>query len=379
MSQQSAVSKTLIVSTCGTSVLTHNSESDVRKRLSTTTNCRESEVDQETQEFIDARVSEQKKLLTGTSELKTARRISAELNGIIGFYEGDIRRGVNDEHILIHTDTFQGEKVAEILTDWLKSKNINARCHKVEDLNTSDLESFHAGMNGLIKWCEETLTGYRDLKYRIVFNLTGGFKSLQGFMQTLGMFYADEMIYIFETGDSLLRIPRLPIQIESAALDQMREHLMVFRKLDDTNKSLSASEGDNILETFLFRIDDEITLSPWGRIIWERNKKKLYREDVLDPISDKVRYSPSVRQSVKDLPADQLLQFNQRMDDLSRFMDSGQKLNINRLDFKKLKGNPKPPSTHECDLWANQGAWRAFGHFDDSNIFVVDSIGPGLH
>ena len=51
------------------------------------------------------------------------------------------------------------------------------------------------------------MPGYRQSHYRVVFNLVGGFKSLQGYMNTLGMFYADEIIYIFEapTAD-LIRI-----------------------------------------------------------------------------------------------------------------------------------------------------------------------------
>lgn len=378
MNQEPARSRTLVVSTCGTSVLTNSSDIDVRRRLSETTNCREGDIDQQEREFICSRIREQEKRLADSCGLVAARRTSAELNGIIGFYEGDLQLGRNDQHILIHTDTWQGEQVAEILADWLRSRQINAMCQKIQDLNTSDVESFHSGMNELVRWCEETLTGYRNSGYLVVFNLTGGFKSLQGFMQALGMFYADEMVYIFETGESVLRIPRLPIQIEPAAADAIRKHLTVFRRLNDPVANLSASDGTGVPETFVSRIDDQIILSPWGRMIWGRYKQDIYRENILDPISDRLKFSRDVELAAKRLQPERLRQFNERMDDLSQYLDSNRQRAINRLDFKQLKGNLKLPSTHECDLWADQDAWRAFGHFK-GETFVVDSIGPGLH
>ena len=94
---------------------------------------------------------------------------------------------------------------------------------RIDDLNTSSLEEFRLGIDELIKWCVGTLPGYRASGYKIVFNLVGGFKALHGYMQTLGMFYADETVYIFETSRELLSIPRMPVDLEASAKQAVRE------------------------------------------------------------------------------------------------------------------------------------------------------------
>lgn len=47
--------------------------------------------------------------------------------------------------------------------------------------------------------------------------------------------------------------------------------------------------------------------------------------------------------------------------------------NPHSLDFKPLQDNQAPPSTHECDAWADGAAMRILSHFDDK-IFVVDCL-----
>ena len=70
--------------------------------------------------------------------------------------------------------------------------------------------------------------------------------------------------------------------------------------------------------------------------------------------------------------------YNERMDDFFLYFESNKANCLKRLDYKQLKKNPCPPSTHECDLSADKGAWRIFGH-EEGNTFVIDTIGPGLH
>jgi hypothetical protein len=47
--------------------------------------------------------------------------------------------------------------------------------------------------------------------------------------------------------------------------------------------------------------------------------------------------------------------------------------------FKGFKGNPSPPSTHECVAWADQDAKRIFMHIEDGDkILVMDRLGEHL-
>jgi len=65
-----------------------------------------------------------------------------------------------------------------------------------------------------VKFIEDNLIGYKRNGYRVIFNLTGGFKSVQGFLQSIASLYADEAVYVFETASELLRAPRMPLRLD---------------------------------------------------------------------------------------------------------------------------------------------------------------------
>ena len=358
--------KTVTVSTCGTSILTNGTRDEDVKFLRNNANKRESEYNPEDIAKINNIVNEKSKLLVN-SEPKDVRRLSAELNGFISFYSQDGRfeseeaGNYENIHYLIHTDTFQGTKTAEIIQAWGQAHNINMQLVQIDDLNTSSVEEFRIGANNLIEWCAQSLPGYREQGYRIIFNLVGGFKSLQGYMQTLGMFYADETIYIFERSQELLSIPKLPLSLDTLT-NQVRgiiqEHIQVFRKLDVYNRTLPISECAGIPETLLTIIDVECVLSVWGRMIWNNLKKEFYREKLLEPIHDDIIISDDVRRTAEGLDGVYLERLNSQIDMLANFLNSGRKFNPNSLDYKKFK-TQQGISTHEFDLW-NEGHTRAF-------------------
>ena len=368
---------TLYVSICGTSLLTNSTDRETRRFLVDTANCSDEELSNEDRRKIESRMADQVAVLNG-SNLHDVRQLSAEFNTILGAYEERIPVGGQDVHILLHTDTFQGRLVAEALCDWLQAKKLNAQIQRVENLTTKSVNAFSDGVSWLIQWCEATLPGYRESKFQIVFNLTGGFKSLQGFMQTLGMIYGDELIYVFETGGELLRIPRLPLQFEESVGQSVRQHLQIFRRLQLSSANVSWSDCQGIPETFLYRVADMVELSPWGKLVWERHRKEIYRESVLAFLSPKIVISSEVSKTIASFSSEEKCTFNERMDDLAEYLESDRKACLKRLDFKQLRGDPLPPSSHECDLWADRGAWRAFGHFE-RETFVIDRVGPGLH
>jgi len=211
----------LIVSTVGTSLLTNYvnrlKDRDLSPLFRDTANAGEKELTTHQRDVIDEII---KKV---DAELRSAAfeelpRLSAELRGFLGYYGRDFHfRNISmDHHVLIATDTYQGREAARLLEEHLKRLGFNSIELMVPPgLSTRDCNSFTAGVNEVVRWCEQTLAGYRQHRYHIVFNLVGGFKSLQGYMNTLGMFYADEIIYIFEAPSAdLIRIPRLPVVLD---------------------------------------------------------------------------------------------------------------------------------------------------------------------
>lgn len=369
--------KTLFITTCGTSLLSNKFSEAERKRLNSLANAQESTLSVEDKKFLDDKLKNQKVVLFKDG-FEKSKELSAELNVLVTYASDKLPTpNKEDLHILIHTDTYQGGIVAELLNDWLKAKGCNSSTKQVEDLNTKSLSDFKNGISSLISWCEATLPDYKNSGYKIIFNLNGGFKSLQGFMQTLGMFYADELLYIFEGDNQLLHIPRLPIELDSSVEEAIKSNLNAFRKLGIHGMTIQKDAVKTVPESFLYELGEEVELSNWGQLVWERCKNKIYSEKILQPLSH-ISYSPSGQKSLNDLDKFFFAIYNERMDDLFAYFESGKKQCLKRLDYKQLKKNPCPPSTHECDLSSNKGAWRIFGH-EVGDTFVIDNIGPGLH
>ena len=217
------------------------------------------------------------------NDTQTNRRISAELNGIYGIYNGRLPQNSPDQHHLVCTDTAQGQKTGELIEYFLQEHGFSVSIYTPEGLSTKDTVSFSTGAKELIRWLEENVPWQRDSGYRVIFNLVGGFKSLQGYMNTFGAFYADEVIYIFEaeTAD-LITIPRLPIQIDTAVI---QEHLTEFA-LMDAGKLYPHRDVKDIPETLLEFIEEEddqtyAGLSAWGTLIWNRAKSDLLAKRLL--------------------------------------------------------------------------------------------------
>lgn len=275
-----------ILSTIGTSSLTNqinnDDPSEWRRLLRDSANRKMDELDSETKTVIDTLADRAfEKLLDDNVQIN--RRISAELNGIYGIYNGKLPQNSPDQHYLICTDTAQGQNTGELIKDFLVDQGLNAYIVTPEGLSTKDTAAFTTGIKELIRWLEENVPWRRDSGYRVIFNLVGGFKSLQGYMNTFGAFYADEVIYIFEaeTAD-LITIPRLPIQIDTTVI---QEHLTEFA-LMAAGKLYPRRELSDIPETlleFLEEDDDETDtgLSAWGTLLWNRTKADLLAKELL--------------------------------------------------------------------------------------------------
>ncbi|MEN3013929.1 MAG: putative CRISPR-associated protein [Endomicrobiia bacterium] len=369
----------LIVSTSGTSIFTNNTSQEIRNLINTYTNAQENEIDSQNMERIKRHMEERKNQVLNLAQSRRyddISKISAELNGIISYYNRNFYDDYlnNDINIIIHTDTYLGSKAAETVEELLREIGFQTVItQKIPFLNTQDITSFRRGVSELIKFCLETVAGYRANNYKVVFNLTGGFKSVQGVMQTLGMFYADEVVYIFETSNNLLRIPKLPVSLSGK--DVIKNNINIFRRMIIGEEIVNINEIQNLPESF-FEIDQQgnATISISGEILWNNHKKEIYREDLYDPPIRQIRFSDNFRNQVRNLSPDRKVVVNERIDDLYRYIKFNE--NPNALNFHRIKGNPIPPSTHEFYIWSDLGH-RAYCHYEN-NIIVIDKIDDHL-
>lgn len=273
-----------VLSTIGTSTLTNSinraTEGDWFGILGASANLKEDELSDESKNVIDT-LAERAREKLSQNDVETHRRASAELNGIYGIYGGTLPEQNADHHYLICTDTFQGQITGNLIKDFLQRKGFEAEIFVPPSLSTKDTDSFTDGTKELIKWLEDNVPWRRDSGYQVIFNLVGGFKSLQGYMQTFGTFYADETVYIFEGSSDLIKIPRLPIQIDTAVIE---EHTLKFAMMA-ADEFYPIEELDGIPETLLEPIPDNgrtvAGLSAWGELIWNRTKSDLLAKALL--------------------------------------------------------------------------------------------------
>ncbi|MBP6965546.1 MAG: hypothetical protein KBC96_14210 [Armatimonadetes bacterium] len=273
----------LIVSPVGTSVLTQRpADEAVLSLLRNTANKQTADLSEQERSGLESHI-EAIRARMANADRDTWRRSSAEVNGILSY--GQPSR--SDMHVLLGTDTWQGERAADIVADFLRhALNCPVDIVRPRRLSTRSREDFSAGMIEFVKWCGDTLPGYQDGGYKIVFNLTGGFKSVQGYLNTLGMLYADEIIYIFEPpSGELIVIPRLPVRLDEERL--AREYSVAFELMSQACAlSVESVCTSGIPESLLEFTEMDgarcVGLNVWGVAVWSRLRKDALRGTLLN-------------------------------------------------------------------------------------------------
>ncbi|MEH2455858.1 CRISPR-associated protein [Nostoc sp.] len=274
----------VIISTIGTSLLTNqikrsdDTEKNWYNQLRDSANFTLENTSKEVVEIIEKlKIRAIEKL--ESSSIHQIRLASAELNGIYGLYKEKLQEGQQDIHWLISTDTAQGKATAEIVDNFLRDKGlVNSSIYTPDKLSTATTEAFSGGIDNLLQWLQKEVIPLKD-RYRICFNLVGSFKSLQGYLNTIGMFYAHEIIYIFEGKESnLITIPRLPIKVDESLIEPYTVQLALMAE----GAGLSLSEVEGIPEALIGEFNGNKILSNWGNLIWDESKDNLLSRDLLE-------------------------------------------------------------------------------------------------
>ena len=272
----------LVISTVGTSVLTNQIDRDIDEnyyeRLQQTANYTDKEIqdDPKIKEII-SELKERAVQELSSNNTDKIRKASAELNGIYGVYNEQIEQGIPDTHLLVTTDTAQGRVAAEVVESFLKSKRLTKiSTHAQSGLSTASSDIFVEGMAKLFPSMQETIKKWKKSKYTICFNLVGGFKALQGYFNTIGMFYADEIIYVFEGSNQLIKIPKLPVKVDVSEIDPYEVQLAM---MDVGEISTSWEEAQEVPKEWVFVIEPKMILSAWGELLWDQCKEELLSKE----------------------------------------------------------------------------------------------------
>jgi len=358
----------LILTSCGLSLLTNYLKkfdifpSEVYKY----SNCNESEVENEFRLKVDKALDTLKEEIVNLSDFEL-KKLSAELNALLSFYKDSSSK--EDMHLLLYTDTYFGKKVAEVLKYFLENKGFPVIEFLAKDLKTSSVEEFQLALSEIVKNVSEIINNFKLQNYEIIFNLTGGFKSVNSFLQTMASLYADRSVYIFETSDELLEIPRLPINIDEKFFE---ESLDILRKLEKGLK-VEKDKLEKLPKSIVLKIDEEYILSPWGEIVWQKYKNELFSKGLVTPIVENIQYSKEFIKDFERLNPSERHQLNRSIEKLENYIIK--KENLKSLKYHSLNGQISQKYSHEFYPFDGNDSRRVYCNEKNENIILekIDS------
>ncbi|MGC8834211.1 MAG: putative CRISPR-associated protein [Armatimonadota bacterium] len=342
----------LMISTVGTSLLTNPPiTSEVQEVIKNTANRKEEELSPENRRILDAHKEKVAALLKkdGQHDLDEWIKRSAEVNGILAYMRkiGSERPRSMDMHYLITTDTYQGRLTADLVKEFLRDFNCQVECYTPPKLSTDSIEDFRLGLSHLIKWCSENIPEYQDRGYNVVFNLTGGFKSVQGCLTAIGMIWADEIIHIFQESKELIIIPRLPLKLEELS----DEEVVVLELMNKPGTQLPTDALGDLLDKVhsayieQIKVDGQeyVASNVWGKSVWLKQRKEKLGNCLFN--WPRLEYSKEFKDSAKARQSD-LKELNEALaqvsahlleskGDISGLMKGHSGLKFERLENQK--------------------------------------------
>lgn len=355
----------LLVTTCGTSILTNGGEPATNKWLRDIANRTAAELDPAERQRLADLVAQRTAALAAMTSAEQCRQ-SAEINGIYAVLRD--WQPTRVDHLLIHSDTAAGRATAQLVEGVLDALGTPPQLITAGGLRTSDPADFRAALPDLTQQVREFAVSARTAGSDVVFNLTGGFKSVNAYLQAIGMLLADVCVFLFESESALMRIPRAPLR-EYAAAD-LEPHRELFRRLA-LGYPVTTADAQDVPDALLFEVDGLVQMSPWADLLWAEHRDTLYADQLLPPLSPRLRCEHAVARTFAGLAPARQVQVNQALDLLSAYLDMGREPPKKHL-FKALAGYAT--ASHEMYLWSDGAAWRLLGSYDAAKVFVAKTI-----
>lgn len=198
---------------------------------------------------------------------------------------------------------------AEILSDY-KFDNLCVNFDKDKDtisgLQVSDRKLFEEeGMPNLIKRIEDVCGSYYE---KIVFNITGGFKTTIPYLTIMGQVNNIPLYYIFEETEELIKIPQSPIDISWGRFEKYAD---VFRDLEkgiekDWNQYKREKNIEYDFKVCIWENEENngmAELNAIGRIFWNKYKRiiMVYLLKGMDYFHEKQGNRNQINKAIQEL------------------------------------------------------------------------------
>lgn len=160
---------TLIVSTCGTSLLTNLADERRDLVIRHANAGAADQVPMPDRTALEGLIQQMHQKLAAADNA-AHERLSAELNGVLRYYGGKLD-GRRDTHWLIATDTWLGNATAEAIGQVLAMAGHTVEVKRIPDLRTNSLTEFRSAMAELARLCAQEVRAMREGGWRVVFNV----------------------------------------------------------------------------------------------------------------------------------------------------------------------------------------------------------------
>jgi hypothetical protein len=221
--------------------------------------------------------------------------------------------------------------------------------------------------DAMLEALEGRLPGYEKEGWEIVFQLSGGFKSLNGFLQSYGMVRAHQCVYLFEGSSELVRIPRLPVRLELDRFDATWTD--AFRRIE-ANYAVSPDAMTTVPGTLWATLDGRVALTQWGELVWSAARSAVYRTPGLATLSTRLVVAPAVNETLHTRSPVEVESANRSLDTVSAYLDGAVETMPASRQLKPLAGRGPGGATHELYAWSSHGAWRFYGRLEGELLFL---------
>lgn len=240
-------------------------------------------------EAVKDRVSEELCRINFPKELDET---SAEIKSLV-----KMQLDKNDTVILISSDTVDGKLCAELVRSFLIERGIcsdgSIQIKEIQGLQATDGTKFQRdGLKNLLNYLI-------SLEHQnIIFNLTGGYKSIVPYIALMGMIFNKPVKYIHEDSNDVITLPAVPMILDDDLILGIENKL---RKIENET-AISISEWQEGIDYHDHRFDCFVEELLRDERPASEKYNKLLRQGVehhglakIKPIANKLLHSPFVK------------------------------------------------------------------------------------
>jgi len=138
---------------------------------------------------------------------------SAETNSLMRLLQP------KDKIVFLHSETEEGKKAAEALTDFYKGRKYDAEAREIPSLKYDEKQFAMRGLRSFVTQLVQCIQENRKAQREVIINATGGFKAEFAYAFLVGLLFEVPVYYIHEKFREIISLPELPVDWNFQTID----------------------------------------------------------------------------------------------------------------------------------------------------------------